>query len=110
MTTLSDQEYKEIRDRADRASRGPWVQTHDVNLGVKIWDADGRPLVANVSGLARSKISEADPIPQWQRDVDFIRHARADVPRLLDAIAAIRAENKRLLSEVRTGRARQETE
>lgn len=86
----------EIAERASATSPGPWRQTHDMKLGVKLWDAEGHPLFAAIGGIEHSRISEADPIPQWRKDCDFAREARKDIPWLLEVAATLQADVRRL--------------
>lgn len=79
---------QQIRNRLDRASVGPWSQTWNGKFGVKIWDAEGHPIFASIGGSEHSRISEDDPVPQWQKDCDFVREAREDIAWLLDALMA----------------------
>jgi hypothetical protein len=82
---------QQIRERAERASAGPWQQTFNGAFGVKLWDAERHSIFVSAGGLQHSRISESDPVPQWQKDCDFVREARQDIPWLLDKLDALLA-------------------
>jgi hypothetical protein len=75
-------DLKAIRERADAASPGPWKATHGERImsGDRecegIVDVDGNDIVKTDSGC----------YPPRMRDAEFIVHARADVPALLDLV------------------------
>lgn len=79
----------EIREREQKATSGPWFQTANGKFGVKIWsgEAYGTPLFESVSPLAHSCVTKDDPVPQWQKDCDFVRCGRMDIPFLLEMIS-----------------------
>ena len=90
-----------IRARVEAASPGPWQQTRDVKLGVKLWSAAGKRLFLIAHDWQDSRISDAEPEPQWQRDCDFVRHAREDIPALLAALAQAEKERDARAAEAR---------
>jgi hypothetical protein len=73
LPSLADVELAEIAEAASKATPGPWRQTRDIKRGVKLWGADGSPLFASIAGVAHSTITPEDPVPQWQKDCDFVR-------------------------------------
>src|SRR5258708_20483901 len=79
-----------IRKRCEAASAGPWTQTWNLKFGGKI-GAGGVAILQSIGGAAHSHVSKDDPVPQWQKDVDFVQHAREDVAALLAAVTAQRA-------------------
>jgi hypothetical protein len=102
---LTAEELIEIRGRADEATQGPWSVRHNYHYDDGDWrDSDIRchPTGAVFGGipqvLAYADLDEAD--------AEFIAHARADVPRLLDenerAWRAFRlVQEKRYAAQVR---------
>lgn len=92
---LSDDEVAEIEARHNAASPGPWSMTWNTSFGPAIW-SHGDILVRCEAGLKHSIVSKADPAPQWQKDMDFIRAAREDIPALCATVRALRAENEKL--------------
>ncbi len=98
---ISEQELREIRDRAERARPGPWVLQ---------WQPDNHP--SGKFGLHRvlaptGDNADTDPhIPFfWGHgesydehennglaDGRFIAHARNDVPRLIDEVNRLKSE------------------
>jgi len=75
---------EEIRQRESKASKGPWKQTHNIKYGVKIWNDTDEALFAVISDASHSQITESDQVPQWQKDCDFVREGRMDIPYLLE--------------------------
>ena len=93
---MTPERLQEIRARTEKASKGPWSQTWNGKFGVKLWDAERHPIFQSVSGIEHSGISDVDRIPQWQKDCDFVRMAREDIPYLLGQLDALKAEKERL--------------
>ena len=79
---MTEDELREIEDRASKATVGPWVSTECANGGRL---------------LKRGKESLPDRHPQSSLqvvpsdDATFIAHARADVPTLLAEIRRLKA-------------------
>lgn len=48
-----------------------WTATWNSKFGSKIW-FDGRPMFAVIAGAEDCRVSEADPVPQWQKCVDAV--------------------------------------
>lgn len=86
---LSVEELEQISGRANRATPGPWVALDGGSFGHWWVTPDGNP----------SKPYICPVVQQGLPDADFIAHAREDVPRLLDALVAVQAENERLRTE-----------
>jgi hypothetical protein len=98
---MDEQRLREIRERAEKATPGPWVNFHDVihedvdedrNTGIA-QAADygpeaGKPESAIVHMYSWAQHDPTRLIP----NAEFIAHAREDVPWLLDALAAREAE------------------
>jgi hypothetical protein len=88
-----------IQEREQKATKGPWTSTWNIKFGVKIWGR-GIPLFSSIAGAEHSRVSEADPVPQWQKDVDFAQAAREDIPYLLSLVQALREERDASLTSV----------
>ncbi|HYO49170.1 MAG TPA: hypothetical protein VEW94_04910 [Chloroflexia bacterium] len=71
---MTEQELREIRERANQAWPGPWV-----------WDEQG---------YLHSTLVETD-VP-FEDVRDFIAHARTDIPTLIGEVERLQAENKEL--------------
>ena len=74
-------ELQAIRERAEKATPGPWSRVKSI---LCTWWTIGKI----VNHIAKPSENEAD----W----DFIEHARADVPALLDEIDRLEKENEEL--------------
>lgn len=73
---LTDEELAEIREREQRASRGPWRE----HLG-EIVGPDGI-----VIGIEYDPFDDEDRLDISGEDREFIIHARTDVPALLATV------------------------
>ncbi|HET6260928.1 MAG TPA: hypothetical protein VFG99_01660 [Chloroflexia bacterium] len=71
---MTEQELRDIKERASQAWPGPWV-----------WDAQG---------YLHSTSVETD-VP-FEDVRDFIAHARTDIPTLIGEVERLQAENKEL--------------
>lgn len=76
---------REIADRADEATRGPWAVIEAPAL-------NGLTSI-DVTSLPRGYVAGGDVVPravaQARRDMEFIAHARTDIPRLIEAAAGM---------------------
>lgn len=103
--TVSPQDIAEMRARVNAATEGPWAyRTHEIDdWGViRTTATKSRRVVATAraggsSGLDPHRQAGDDPC---RSNGEFIAHARSDMPRLLDAIEALTAENARLRKQV----------
>ncbi|WP_395454657.1 hypothetical protein ACHMW5_13385 [Azospirillum melinis] len=103
-TAATPEELAAIRERANAATEGPWLyRPHKMDDWgtVRISDAEEPYFVARAQAggptdHAAHRAAGTDP---YERNGLFIAHARTDVPRLLDLIEALRAENERLTKE-----------
>jgi hypothetical protein len=100
---MLDDEFDNIRRRADAATPGPWrVEFVDDTYAMNFvavttgelredWPEDSAQVVAAtlVQGPERYA-SIADG--RWDENARFIAHAREDVPRLLDEISRLRSK------------------
>jgi hypothetical protein len=106
---LPSAEVEAIRGRAEEATQGPWeangVKTQwseDGHTEYAVVDAEGRALVDTLNRDDSAHVSEVrveydgDGRTAWnersRRDAAFVAAARADVPRLLDALAHAEAQ------------------
>lgn len=90
---------QEIRDRAEAATKGPWVSaTRDGPFGTQsdVRTTEGWPNVI----ASRTIVGAAKPIEQQESNFAFIAHARMDVPRLIDAVAEITDALEAAITEV----------
>ena len=86
---LTDEELAEIRERAEKATRGPWKWN---NRG-ELFSEDGRVIYYD-------KSEYNFPIAVSYYDEEFIAHAREDIPKLLAEIERYRE----VLEEIARGR------
>lgn len=93
---LTGEELARIRGRAEAATPGPWV-TRPVS---ELWDGDYEGsngcnlwLATEWKGAKGPNLGADEMLNQ---DAEFTAHARTDIPRLLDELAAARKENERL--------------
>jgi hypothetical protein len=88
---LTEEQLAAVRARVDAATPGPWesfVEGRDHHGGDNFIRIGGL-----VDGWPDMYVShEANPAPQ--EDLDFIAHARQDIPRLLTEIERLRASNR----------------
>jgi len=88
----------EIEKRCEKATAGPWAETHSVQFGTGLWGANKRLLFRAAHGLEDSRTGH-DGSTQWQRDTAFVRTSRSDIPYLLGIARealALRAEVEKL--------------
>lgn len=76
---------KAIRARADKATPGPWTVYDRGGCGDHDVDGPKGPEASELSGRYRGMFCRAD-------DAEFVAHARADIPWLLDRLAAAERE------------------
>ncbi|WP_432942930.1 hypothetical protein ACQPXM_38550 [Kribbella sp. CA-253562] len=88
---LTDGELDEIERRTAAASPGPWtsfVEGRD-HLGgddfIRVSDRDDEP------DLYLSRAVTGGVVPASVADLDFVAHARQDIPRLLAEVRRLRA-------------------
>ncbi|MGE7271417.1 hypothetical protein ACQKK5_08155 [Brevibacillus panacihumi] len=73
--TMSTEQLAATRERAERATEGPWRVVPDTIGGIPIFDVRDR--------LDRSLVHTVE-------DAEFIAHARTDIPALLTEITRLR--------------------
>jgi hypothetical protein len=83
-TILAPEQVEEIRQRAEKATPGPW----ETRFMYRMWHAV-RTNARSLGLLLQSKDND------WA-DSDFTAHARTDVPALVTSHEALRAEVERL--------------
>lgn len=84
---LSPEAIEQIKARAENATEGPWGRFHD--------DYEtGTSLVAAALHEPKDVDVIASDIAN-PNDANFIRHARTDIPALLDHITVVEAERDR---------------
>ena len=80
---------EEIRQRAEKATEGPWeIATSGFHIGREI-RPKGMPQIS--IALCRGIL-----LGQGPANAEFIARAREDVPHLLERVAELEKENKRL--------------
>ena len=81
---LTETQLREIRERCDAATAGPWEIQHYTNfLGFSVW-AEGAGCIAE----RWYECTQSDPYgSEIVGNAQFIAHARTDIPTLLDDLA-----------------------
>ena len=77
---ISDKELSAIRERAEKAVKGPWkafVEGRDMQCG---------------SSFIQTQGEDIERIGATEADIDFIANARQDIISLLDEIEQLKAE------------------
>lgn len=97
MKRLTDEELTQIKERAEKATKGPW----DVDVPV-----DYCTNCKNEYEIVQSELFLAPIVAELRNieDAEFIAHAREDIPKLIVEIEELRAENQRYriaLEEIR---------
>lgn len=77
---MTNDQLKEIRARADKATAGPWVFCKDSASKFWCWIIALTPYPWNA--ICQHKSSDAD--------AEFIAHARTDIPALLEEVDRLR--------------------
>jgi hypothetical protein len=77
---ITREELAAIRERAEKATPGPWRWSNAKVLNGKY------DFVPQGSYLADTLIMFGDTYENGEHDAEFIAHAREDIPRLLDEI------------------------
>jgi hypothetical protein len=93
---ISDTELDEIERRCTAASKAPWQSFIE---GRDHWGGDNFIRVGglddNEPDMYISRTTSAGLKPAAAEDLDFIAHARQDIPRLVAEIKRLRAEHER---------------
>lgn len=119
---MNEQELKEIRERAEKATPGRWYwhgykrnksmyllstsNGHQVVMDFDRWGMHGAIPRFRVDGIMHRAekfiIPRQDHKPDGEfyeldhPDADFIAHARTDIPKLLDEVERLRKQLKRI--------------
>jgi hypothetical protein len=75
---MTDKELKDIADRCDRATKGPWISF-----------IEGRDHESG-SDFIRTPTGDIELLGGTKADQDFISHSRTDIPKLLEEIKRLR--------------------
>lgn len=92
MPDLTADQLREMRDRADKATPGPWKSQN----GDVVEDRIHWPEVACCYCGSDQAAMPVEPYPQSKVDATFIAAARTDLPLLLDAYESVMAERNNL--------------
>jgi len=84
MTATVPSLLQPMKDRLTAATPGPWVEYHENGT-------EGVREAFNCPPATGALLIDYTSHDQRQRDANFIAHARTDMPKLLDAIAAVQA-------------------
>ena len=79
---LSDKELSAIRERAEKAARGPWkafIEDRDMQCG---------------SSFIQTSCGDIELLGATEADYDFIANARQDIIALLDEIEKLKTEKQ----------------
>lgn len=85
---LTDQRLKEIEERANAATPGPWFDTYTYH-GAKHYGA----VKSNGKVICETKVFDAG---EHEADAKFIAHSRADIDALLSEVKRLQAETAEL--------------
>ena len=88
---LTDEQLAEIRDRAERATPGPWTLVYEKSLRLSsaMVKAGTNRTLFNLDPDKNRDLDEATHMVE--DDLDFIQNARADVTALLEVIQELQA-------------------
>lgn len=75
---MKDTEIKQIKDRCERATKGPWISF-----------VEGRDHTSG-SSFIRTACDDIELTGASADDQDFIAHARQDIPALIEEICRLR--------------------
>jgi hypothetical protein len=85
-----DSRLKEIKERCEAATEGPWKNEDnawDGNSNVIVWDSEFDPIIYVNSGFGFQRKDPIEHKGNWNSR--FIAHARTDVPMLLEMVEHI---------------------
>lgn len=88
---LTEAELREIKERVDAATAGPWCW-RKLGEHESLFADHGRRDVIMTDGRTRNERGVLVRAKAGMANPDFIAHARTDVPRLLDEIDMLKAE------------------
>jgi hypothetical protein len=81
---MTEKELRAIQERVNRASEGPWAQGTLETECLATRNGKGRPILRRTNG---------NTLPD-ELDMDFIAHAREDVPRLVAEVRRLKTRIK----------------
>jgi hypothetical protein len=90
---MADDELDEIEERAALATPGPWearLETRWGTGGASCIDLNPRGDEDAELYFAYAPLERVSPDPRLDADLDFVAHARTDVPRLVAEIRRLR--------------------
>lgn len=90
---MDDKRLAEIRARVDAATPGPWTVIHDARTH---WDRKGNEYPGGYHVLESQQLGDMECGAMFKADAVFVCHARQDIPDLLAALDAARADVARL--------------
>lgn len=108
---LSQDELREILDRANNATKGPWTTINHQTLCCSIgctpdgcvghdtghaYNVDGPHLLHYGEPVGETEQQEKESLLQADRDSKFIANSRQDIPDLLSSHEALELENREL--------------
>ena len=79
---MNEQELQEIEERANKATPGPWMEVAE----------SGEWWIAGPDASENFVMATNASENILQADIDFIAHARADVPALIAEVRSLRAK------------------
>lgn len=91
---MTDEQIQQIRERAEKATPGPWHPAEGPNGEYEIWAGHGE-YDDDWGELVYESVGEVNRWNNRNRDADiaFILNAREDIPALLAEVDRLRAEN-----------------
>lgn len=100
-------ELRVMRARCDAATEGPWLyRPHELDGWgtVRISHPNDTRIVAIACGGGSTDLDQhqRDGTDPYRPNGEFIAHARADMPRLLDAVEALTAKSQQLCDALNT--------
>lgn len=96
---LSAEELAAIRQRAEKATPGPWTVSRLARGYVLVDSEQYTPIATTVEYNEDGTVHMLFAGDECDANQQFIAHAREDIPRLLDALEAAYAEIERLQIE-----------
>jgi hypothetical protein len=102
MTELTEARIAEIEARANAATEGPWQASWDTFEDTDTYRVEQKATELVIRTSAESYETDNDEL---FGDIDFIAHARTDIPDLLDEVKRLREELRERDAGVARGRA-----
>lgn len=86
MTNITDAELTQMKERAEKATAGPWVTYYESLVKSK----EGDKVVADTWRVVNGA-----------NDARFIAHAREDVPRLVAEVERLQSDNEQYYAKIK---------